>query len=251
MWFGGFIREPSGKYAMQRKSTSDFPATPLPQRRPFEKITEGGSDLAVGCWASIPVAAGMVVWPYVGLPLGAIAAIGACWRVFGLLPVAWRELPGVQTSGWVRIWMLLAVGGTLIGALAMAATLFATFGAELPWSGALRDLWRTVTLIELLTAVVWVAGEALDRDSRWATVLMGVAGMALVLSAGLQVLVQMAPDALLQSRPMAVLLILLITGSGVLAVLLVADGASRVMASLCSDSLEAESGPAPRRDTNS
>jgi hypothetical protein len=98
----------------------------------------------------------------VGLPLGAIAAIGACWRVFGLLPVAWRELPGVQTSGWVRIWMLLAVGGTLIGAVAMAATLLATFGADLPWSGALRDLWRTVTLMELLTAAVWVAGEALD-----------------------------------------------------------------------------------------
>lgn len=243
MWFGGFIREPSGKYAMQRKSTSESPATPLPQRRPFEKIAEGGSDLAVGCWASIPVAAGMVVWPYVGLPLGAIAAIGACWRVFGLFPVAWRQLPGVQTSGWARIWMLLAVGGTLIGAVAIAVTLLATFGAELPWAGALRDLWRTVTLMELLTAAVWVAGEALDRGSRWATVLMGMAGTALVLSAGLQVLVQVAPDALLQNRLMAVLLILFITGSGVLGVLLVADGASRVMASLCSDALEAESGP--------
>ena len=251
MWFGGFIREPSGKYAMLRKSTSESPATPLPQRRPFEKIAEGGSDLAVGCWASIPVVAGMLVWPFVGLPLGAIAAIGACWRVFGLLPVAWRELPGVQTSGWVRIWMLLAVGGTLIGAVAMAATLLATFGADLPWSGALRDLWRTVTLMELLTAAVWVAGEALDRGSRWATVLMVVAGMALVLSAGLQVLVQMAPDALLQNRLMSVLLILFITGSGVLGVLLVADGASRVMASLCSDALEAESGEPPHRHANS
>jgi hypothetical protein len=193
----------------------------------------------------------MLVWPFVGLPLGAIAAIGACWRVFGLLPVAWRELPGVQTSGWVRIWMLLAVGGTLIGAVAMAATLLATFGADLPWSGALRDLWRTVTLMELLTAAVWVAGEALDRGSRWATVLMVVAGMALVLSAGLQVLVQMAPDALLQNRLMSVLLILLITGAGVLGALLVADGASRVMASLCSDALEAESGEPPHRHANS
>lgn len=250
MWFVGFIREPSGKYAMQRKSTSESPATPLPQRRPFEKIAEGGSDLAVGCWTSIPVAAGILVWPHVGLPLGAIAAIGAYWRVFGLFPVAWRQLPGVQTSGWVRIWMLLAVSGTLIGAVAMAATLLATFGADLPWSGALRDLWRTVTLLELLTAAVWVAGEALDRGSRWATVLMGVAGMALVLSAGLQVLVQVAPDALLQNRLMAVLLILSITGSGVLGVLLVADGASRVMASLCSDTLEAESGEPPHRHTN-
>jgi hypothetical protein len=193
----------------------------------------------------------MLVWPFVGLPLGAIAAIGACWRVFGLLPVAWRELPGVQTSGWVRIWMLLAVGGTLIGAVAMAATLLATFGADLPWSGAFRDLWRTVTLMELLTAAVWVAGEALDRGSRWATVLMVVAGMALVLSAGLQVLVQMAPDALLQNRLMSVLLILLITGAGVLGALLVADGASRVMASLCSDALEAESGEPPHRHANS
>jgi len=236
---------------MQRKSTSESPATPLPQRRPFEKVAEGGSDLAVGCWASIPVAAGMIVWPCVGLPLGAIAAIGACWRVFGLFPVAWRQLPGVQTSGWVRIWMLLAVGGTLIGAVAMAATLLATFGADLPWSGALRDLWRTVTLMELLTAAVWVAGEALDRGSRWATVLMGVAGTALVLSAGLQVLVRVAPDALLQNRLMAVLLILFITGSGVLGVLLVADGASRVMASLCSDALEAESGEPPHRHTSS
>jgi hypothetical protein len=193
----------------------------------------------------------MLVWPFVGLPLGAIAAIGACWRVFGLLPVAWRELPGVQTSGWVRIWMLLAVVGTLIGAVAMAATLLATFGADLPWSGALRDLWRTVTLMELLTAAVWVGGEALDRGSRWATVLMVVAGMALVLSAGLQVLVQMAPDALLQNRLMSVLLILLITGAGVLGALLVADGASRVMASLCSDALEAESGEPPHRHANS
>jgi hypothetical protein len=157
----------------------------------------------------------------------------------------------VQTSGWVRIWMLLAVGGTLIGAVAMAATLLATFGADLPWSGALRDLWRTVTLMELLTAAVWVAGEALDRGSRWATVLMVVAGMALVLSAGLQVLVQMAPDALLQNRLMSVLLILLITGAGVLGALLVADGASRVMASLCSDALEAESGEPPHRHANS
>ena len=193
----------------------------------------------------------MLVWPFVGLPLGAIAAIGACWRVFGLFPVAWRQLPGVQTSGWVRIWMLLAVSGTLIGAVAMAATLLATFGADLPWSGALRDLWRTVTLMELLTAAVWVAGEALDRGSRWATVLMGVAGTALVLSAGLQVLVRVAPDALLQNRLMAVLLILFITGSGVLGVLLVADGASRVMASLCSDALEAESGEPPHRHANS
>jgi len=74
--------------------------------------------------------------------------------------------------------------------------------------------------------------------------------MALVLSAGLQVLVQMAPDALLQNRLMAVLLILFITGSGVLGVLLLADGASRVMASLCSDALEAESGEPPHRHAN-
>jgi len=81
-------------------------------------------------------------------------------------------------------------------------------------------------------------------------VLMGVAGMALVLSAGLQVLVQVAPDALLQNRLMSVLLTLLITGSGVLGVLLLADGASRVMASLCSDALEAESGEPPHRHAN-
>ena len=67
----------------------------------------------------------------------------------------------------------------------------------------------------------------------------------------LQVLVRVAPDALLQNRLMAVLLILFITGSGVLGVLLVADGASRVMASLCSDALEAESGEPPHRHANS
>lgn len=235
---------------MQRPSTSELPSTPLPQLRPFEKIAEGGSDLTFGCWMSIPVAAGMLVWPYVGLPLGAIAAIGACWRIFGLLPVGWRALPGARTSVWVRIWMLLAVSGVLLGLVAMGSTLFATFGADLPWSGALRNLWRAVTLAELLTAIVWVAVEALDRNSRWALVLMGIAASALILSSGLQVLVQLVPDALLQRRIVAVLVLLCITASGVLGVLLVADGAGRVMASLCSDALEAESERPPGPTAN-
>lgn len=226
---------------MQDRSTLERPSTPLPQRRPFEKIAEGGSDVTFGCWMSIPVAAGMLIWPYAGVPLGALAAIGAWWRVLGLFPVATRDLPGVRTSGWVRIWLLLALVGSMLGILATGATLFGAFGADLPWAAALRDLWRAVTLVELVTAMVWVSVEALERESRWAVVLMGIAGVAVVLSAGLQVLVQLAPGTMLPSRPIAVLLILAITGSGALGVLLVADGASRVMASMCSEALEAES----------
>lgn len=189
---------------------------------------------------ALPAVCGMVVWPYVGLPLGILAAIGAWWRVAGLLPVAWHRGPGVDPAALVRAWLMVAVATATAGCLAMGLALLSSLGLELPWLAPLREGWRAATMVELLLGAGWIAREAWERSSSWAAVLMGVAAACLLVSGTLQVAVHAAPDALLQPRALAAITMLGTVGCAGLAIMLVADGAGRVLSTMSSDSLDAE-----------
>lgn len=225
---------------MRDDPTIEQPATPLPKPRTFERLAEGGSDLSLGCWMALPVATGMVAWPYLGVPLGILAAIGAWWRVAGLLPVAWHRGPGVDPSSLARAWLLVAVVVAVAGCLAMGLAMLSSLGLDLPWVAPLRDGWRAAANLELLLGAAWIAREAVERSSTWAAALMGAAAACLLVSGALQVGVRTAPDALLQPRALAAITMLGMVGCGSLAIMLVADGAGRVLSSMSSDSLDAE-----------
>jgi len=177
--------------------------------------------------------------PDIGPGAAILAVLGGWWRVQGLHQVISSGDACVQTSGWSRIWWQSAILWSVFGSCTALALCAEGFGMDAPWATALRELWRLLTVVEMFAAAGWICSEASDRGSRWAMVLMMFAISALVVCAGLQIMLHVSPE-ILNNRLLAAITMLVIFASGITAPLLISDGASRMLQAISSDALENE-----------
>jgi len=183
--------------------------------------------------------AGMPVWPVVGGPLALVAAIGAWWRFMAL-----RTITGAAHSSRPRAWRSLALLGGVVGLAQGSITCLRGLGLPLPPIDWLLPAWAAVTAFEIATALLWVLQGSWERGSRWMVIPMGLAGTLMLASIGAQALAVGAEG---MPRFVTALLLLMTAAGGVGGPLLIGDGAGRLAATLCSESLDEETDLAASR----
>lgn len=182
---------------------------------------------------------GMPAWPVVGGPIALLAAIGAWWRVLAL-----RSIDGALSASGPRTWKLLAALGGLVGLAHGSLTCLRGLGVPIPPTDWMLPAWAAITAFEVAAAMLWVLRGSWERGSRWMGVPLGIAGTLMLGSIGAQSLAVNAEGA---PRFVLALLFALTVVGGVAGPLLVGDGAARLAASLCSESLDEETERAASR----
>ena len=182
---------------------------------------------------------GLPAWPVVGGPIALLAAIGAWWRFLAL-----RSIGGAMPGSGTRRWKALAAAGGLLGLVQGTMTCLSGLGFTLPAMPWLLSSWAAITAFEVAAAMLWVLRGSWERGSRWIVVPMGIAGTLMLASIGAQSLAASADGA---PRFVVALLLAVTVVGGVSGPLLIGDGASRLAASLCSESLDEETERAASR----
>jgi len=219
--------------------SSNLPPTPLPEPRPFERLADSAVDLPKACRFWIPATAGVIFWPLVGPVVALLAVLGAWWRGIAILQAS-RASPDLAGCLTFRLWGCGALAVAAFGAVAVTEVVAGSFlGVRVaPW---LLGWWWLATLGEIVMAVLWVAREALRRESRWVLLPLAGALTTLAVAAGLQLLAAAQPDLLSGRRLVVVATIAATALTGVIGPLLIADGIGRVLGSETEEAFERES----------
>lgn len=182
---------------------------------------------------------GMPTWPIAGPPLAMLAAIGAWWRFLAL-----RSISGALTDSRPRLWQWLAAAGGVAGLAQGGLACLRGVGLEVPALDWLLPAWGVATIFEVLAAMTWVLVGSWERGSRWMAVPIGLAGTLMLAAVGAQALAVSTEG---MPRFVSVLLFAMMAVGGVAGPLLLGDAASRLAASLCSESLDEETERAASR----
>lgn len=195
----------------------------------------------MACWLWWPLATGAVAWPWLG-PLFTVAAVfGGWWRVI-CLRQALRGSPWVAAALLPRCWALIALGGSSLGVAVGVSLILLSLRMEPGVStSTLLHIWRIASVAEVLVAILWVLREAGVRQSRWVALMMAGAGALVAISTSLQWLASTRPEAVAESRLVAVGAFSAILLTGSMAVVLIADGVGRVLASEAEEAFDRES----------
>jgi hypothetical protein len=199
------------------------------------------SELPMACWLWWPLATGAVTWPWLGPLLTIAAVLGGWWRVI-CLRQALRGSPWVGASLLPRCWALIAFAWSSLG-LAVGVGLILLSLRMQPGvsTSTLLQTWRIAAVAEVLVAILWVLREASVRQSRWVALMMAAAGGLVAICTSLQWLAATRPEAVADSRLVAVAAFAMLLLGGSVAVVLIADGAGRVLASETDEAFDRQS----------
>lgn len=205
--------------------------TPLPEPTRLDRLASAAAELPVACWLWIPLTTGAVTWPWLGPLLIPIAMLAGWWRVI-CLRQALEGSRWIRSSTLPRIWARFEVAWSGLGVVVTAAMVLDHIGLEpfLPIQGLLHA-WRLATAVGMGLAILWVMREAAIRESPSVRLLMAGAGLLVTFGVCVQWIIGANPDLVSGNKVLAFAMLVLQTGSGVIAGLLVADGVGRVLRS--------------------
>ena len=196
------------------------------------------SDLPKGCLALIPVVSGLVNWGLLGVVLTLLCLLGGLWRLLALQGIS----AAGSASRWTRAWLWVATFGSIIGIAGFAGRVAGAGSPLAPMREAAEVAWRASALAELTLAMLWIGIGAVERGSRWMLALLGFAAISMVSSVGAQWALASDGDAWRDQPSMVALLGLVMLGGGIVAPVIVADGCSRLLQSMTSETLDEETG---------